>query len=66
MATLSEQLAQAAGALSIAGVPATAQPGQPVTASLAPPLTVNNPPPGGSYYGGVFSFGDELSSIRFL
>ena len=29
-------------------------------------LTVNNPPPGGTYYGGVFSFGDELSSIRFL
>jgi hypothetical protein len=39
MATLSEQLAQVAAALSIAGVPATAQPGQPVTASLAPPLT---------------------------
>ncbi|HJQ39508.1 MAG TPA: hypothetical protein VKB93_20385 [Thermoanaerobaculia bacterium] len=39
MATLSEQLAQAASALSIAGVPATAQPGQIVTASLTPPLT---------------------------
>jgi hypothetical protein len=39
MATLSEQLGQAAAALSIAGVPATAQPGQPITASLAPPLT---------------------------
>jgi hypothetical protein len=40
MPTLSEQLQQAAEALSIAGVPATVQPGQPVTASLAPPLTV--------------------------
>ena len=39
MATLSEQLQQAAEALSIAGVPATPQPGQTVTASLAPPLT---------------------------
>lgn len=39
MATLPEQLAQAADALSIAGVPATAQPGQPITASLAPPLS---------------------------
>ena len=39
MATLSEQLTQAAAALSIAGVPGTAQPGEPVTASLAPPLT---------------------------
>ena len=39
MATLSEQLAQAAAALSIAGVPGSAQPGQPVTASLSPPLT---------------------------
>jgi hypothetical protein len=39
MATLSEQLAQAADALSIAGVPATAQPGQPITASLTPPVS---------------------------
>lgn len=39
MATLSEQLAQAAAALSIAGVPATVQPGQPITASLTPPLS---------------------------
>jgi len=39
MPTLAEQLAQAASALSIAGAPATAQPGQVITASLAPPLT---------------------------
>ena len=39
MATLSEQLTQAAAALSIAGVPATAQPGQSINASLTPPLS---------------------------
>jgi len=39
MPTLAEQLAQAANAFSIAGVPATAQPGQAITASLTPPLT---------------------------
>ena len=39
MPTLADQLAQMAAAMNIAGVPGTAQPGQLVTASLAPPLT---------------------------
>ncbi|HEV7764873.1 MAG TPA: hypothetical protein VGQ76_07735 [Thermoanaerobaculia bacterium] len=38
MPTLAEQLAQAASALSITGVPTTAQPGQLVAAALIPPL----------------------------
>src|SRR5215212_421928 len=39
MAILSQQLADAAAALNIAGVPAIAQLGVPVTATLSPPLT---------------------------
>jgi hypothetical protein len=40
MADLTDQLAQAGSLLSIAGVPATAQPGQLISTSLVPPLSL--------------------------
>jgi len=40
MADLTDQLTQAASLLSIAGVPATAQPGQLISTSLVPPLSL--------------------------
>jgi len=40
MADLTEQLAQLGSLLSIAGVPATAQPGQAISTSLVPPLSL--------------------------